>query len=93
MQQLNFCRKEILGKLSAYGVKDIRLRVGKVFRQKKEEPDPVEQMPQKVSDDDALFIDGLVASVSDEELKTSIRNAAENYLSEKNKKIRGQLSL
>lgn len=81
MQQLTFCRKEILGKLGAYGVREIRLRVGKVYRQKGDDPDAGEQMTRKVSDEDALFIDGLVAAVNDEELKTAIRNAAENFLS------------
>ncbi len=92
MQQLNFCRKEILGKLSAYGVREIRLRVGKVFRQKTEGPDAGEQLSGEVSDEDALFIDGLVSPVGDEELKAVIRRAAENFLSAKNKKIRGQMS-
>lgn len=86
MQQLNFCRKEIIGKLAVYGVREIRLRVGKVFRQKNEDPDAGEQIPRKVSDEDALFIDGLVAAVSDDELKTAIRRAAENFLSSKIKK-------
>lgn len=86
MQQLNFCRKEIIGKLAVYGVREIRLRVGKVSRQKNEDPDAAEQIPRKVSDEDALFIDGLVAAVSDDELKTAIRRAAENFLSSKIKK-------
>ncbi|MBA4372188.1 MAG: hypothetical protein C0402_04940 [Thermodesulfovibrio sp.] len=86
MQQLNFCRKEILGKLAAYGVREIRLRVGKVFRQRNEDPDTGRQVPRSVSNEDALFIDGLVAAVSDEELKTAIRNAAENFLSVRIKK-------
>ncbi|MGC2064523.1 MAG: DUF721 domain-containing protein [Thermodesulfovibrionales bacterium] len=86
MQQLNFCRKEILGKLSAYGVREIRLRVGKVFRQKNDDRDTGEQIPRKISDEDALFIDGLVAAVNDEELKTAIRRAAENFLCVKAKR-------
>lgn len=86
MQQLNFCRQEILGKLAKYGVKEIRLRVGKVFRQKSTDEEAGEQPLRKVSEEDAVFIDGLVAAVSDEELKTAIRKAAENFLSVKPKR-------
>lgn len=86
MQQLNFYRNDIVGKLTAYGVKKIRFRVGKVFRQKHDEQDAGELTLPSLSGEDTLFIEGLVAPVINEDLKAAIRNAAENFLSSRARK-------
>jgi len=80
MQQLHFCSREITAKLSSYGVKSVRLRVGKVFQRKCS--DNENNKPKgSLSADDARFIDDLVTSVNDEELRAAIKTAAEKFLS------------
>ncbi len=88
MQQLQFCRAEIMRKLAPYGVKKIRFRIGRVLRQKKQDPDNVTRDTGRLSPEDALFVEDLVAPVRDETLKTAIRTAAAKSLSSKSCKPR-----
>ncbi len=77
MQQLNFCRNEILCKLKKYGVRNLRLRVGKVSWKTKDLEDPGPLKIKELPAEEVTFLDGLVSGVGDNELKDAIRNAAE----------------
>jgi hypothetical protein len=78
VQQLNFYKKEITAKLSGYGVREIRFRIGKVSPLK-----PLEEhsrKPSELSSEDARFIDGIVDAIDDAELRNAVRRAAEKSL-------------
>lgn len=78
IQQLSYYKREILTKLSTYGVRDVRFRVGRITREK--------QLRQstaaitELSSEDALFISGLVSDIRDDELKKAVKGAAEKSM-------------
>jgi hypothetical protein len=78
VQQLNFYKKEITAKLSGHGVREIRFRIGKVSPLR-----PREENVRKLSElsaEDARFIEGLVDTIDDTELRNAVRGAAEKSL-------------
>jgi hypothetical protein len=86
IQQLNYYKREITTKLGAYGVREIRFRIGKVAI-----VTPCKEDGQKLSElstEDAGFIDRLAEKISDTELRNAVRGAAEKSLRVKNKKER-----
>lgn len=78
IQQLSFSRKEILQKLSAFGVREIRFRIGSLAR-KSQEPLQVKKAAL-LSAEDAAFLEELVSGMADEALQEAIRSAAEKHL-------------
>ena len=80
MQQLGFLKNEITGKLSPYGVKRLRFRVGRVSRKKESPADDMNSQGKKLSAGDSVFIQDLIANVGDDELKAAIKSAAEKSL-------------
>jgi len=71
LQELNFMKARMLGRLTAFGVSDIRFRLGAVRRGRKggrPEPPPP-------TDADRSLAEALVAPVRDEDLRESIRRA------------------
>jgi hypothetical protein len=77
MQQLGFCKNEILSKLKKYGVRDLRLRVGKVSTKTKDLKGPETSKIKELPAEEVTFLDQLVSAINDDELKGAIRNAAE----------------
>ena len=78
MQQCSYHKSEIIKKLSAYDVQDIRFRLGRI-PQKKQAISP----PRKTSEltpENRFFISELLSDVSDESLKESIKKALEKSL-------------
>jgi hypothetical protein len=78
MQQCSYYKSEIIKKLSAYDVQDIRFRLGRI-PQKKQAISP----PRKTSEltpENRFFISELLSDVSDESLKESIKKALEKSL-------------
>jgi Dna[CI] antecedent, DciA len=85
MQQLGFCKKEILKKLNAYGVKDVRFRIGRVFQ--KSGRDSSVCTPQELSPEENRFISDLGSGIEDEMLRESICRAMEkSFLKSKARK-------
>jgi hypothetical protein len=78
MQQLGFCKKEILMKLSGYGVRDLRFRIGRVSPTKHRE-DPCRKA-MELSSEDTLFISGIISGIGDETLRETIRKTIEKSL-------------
>lgn len=78
MQQLTFHKRQIVEKLRPYGVRDIRFRLGKVYRPTI--PSTVARQSAGLSTEDAAFVEALVSGVSDEVLKEAIRSAAEKSM-------------
>ena len=79
IHQLSYQKSLILKKLGAYGVKDVRFRVGKTSR--KERTTPVTRRGvAELSPEDSSFISGLASDISDAEIREAIKNAAEKSL-------------
>ncbi len=78
MQQLGFCKKEILKKLEAYGIKDLRFRIGRVSQ--KNSPESPNSAPVELSREEALFISELLSGVNDDMLRESIKKSIEKSL-------------
>ncbi len=74
VHQLTYHKSAILKKLGVYGVRDIRLRVGKISR--KAQPVSVVYDVPGLSPEDSSFISGLVSGIGDAELREAIKGAA-----------------
>lgn len=85
MQQLTFLKRDIVTKLSRYGVRDIRFRLGKIYREDFGKPE--EKPARHLSPDDRSFLDGLASEISDEDIRTAVKKAAEKSL-KKPRKLR-----
>jgi hypothetical protein len=78
MQQLGFCKKEILQKLSGYGVRDLRFRIGTVSTKNRQKGHTRKEV--QLSPDEILFISDAVSDVSDDLLRETIRKTIEKSL-------------
>jgi hypothetical protein len=78
MQQLVFYKKEILTKLSGYGVRDLRFRIGRVSTQNSKKEDP--RNAAELTPEEILFISEVVSGVDDEALRDMIRQTIEKSL-------------
>jgi predicted nucleic acid-binding Zn ribbon protein len=78
MQQLDFCKKEILKKLSGYGVRDLRFRIGRVSTKNHLKDHPRKEA--QLSPDETLFISNTVSGVGDDMLRETIRKTIEKSL-------------
>ena len=78
MQQCSFHKNEILKKLSAYDVQNIRFRLGRI-PQKKQRLSPPRKTPE-LTPENRFFISELLSDVTDESLKESIKKALEKSL-------------
>lgn len=78
MQQLTFHKRQITEKLRPYGVKNVRFRIGRIYRAKT--PGPAVREPAGLSTGDAAFVEALVSGVTDENLRQAIRSAAEKSM-------------
>lgn len=78
MQELNYYRDDIVKKLSGYGVKEVRFRLGKVSMK-------TEQRGQKseirgLTTEERSYINELVSPIDDHELKEKIKKAIEKSI-------------
>jgi hypothetical protein len=75
LQQTSFFKAGIIEKLCPFGVKDVRLRMGAVRRRQ------AGRTPRErpLSEADSSFIEDLLRSVRDEDLKESIRRALRKW--------------
>ncbi len=81
MQQFSFHKSEIIKKLSAYGVQDIRFRLGRI-PQRKQKISPGGKAPE-LTPENVFFITELLSDISDENLKVTIKKAVEKSLTSK----------
>lgn len=78
MQQLTYYKKEIIRKLSSYAITEVRFRLGKITKKKQKQE---AQKPMRtLSSEEVSFAASVVADITNEELKDSIRKAIEKSL-------------
>jgi hypothetical protein len=78
LHEISYHRAGIIVKLRSLGVKDIRLRLGRVGKAPRAVPSsPEKRLPEK----DSPFVDEVVSGIKDPELRASIRGALEKWAS------------
>jgi hypothetical protein len=81
--QLKFFKADMIQKLQAYNVKEIRFRQGRVFHGKGQEAegktDP-RQKDKEIPDSDLQWIDQTVSAITDADLKEDIKKTIEKAL-------------
>lgn len=86
LQQLSFLKQEIIGKLTAYGVANVRFRLGKATAAppRKAPGSQGAKTPDVPIDKDTLqYIIETVSEIHDDELRESIRKSMEKTFSKK----------
>jgi len=81
MQQFSFHKSEIISKLSAYEVQNIRFRLGRI-PQRKQKISTGRKAPE-LTRENMFFITELLSDISDENLKETIKKAVEKSLTSK----------
>ena len=81
MQQFSFHKSEMLKKLSAYGVQDIRFRLGRI-PQRRQKTSLGRNAPE-LTRENVFFITELLSDISDENLKETIKKAVSKSLTSK----------
>jgi hypothetical protein len=86
LQQMNFLRTDLLGKLSPFGVTEIRLRLGKV-RKKRAAPKDTKEFPSR---EDLSYIEDTVSRIQDSALRHSIRHAMKQWAIRQDKVVHNE---
>ena len=89
IQQLNYYRKDIISRLSRYGVREVKFLLGRVPRPRQLHED-VQPLPP-LSPDEEKFVEGLEEAAGDRELGSAVRAAAERSIRAKKKSGRRPL--
>jgi len=86
LQELNYFKKDIIEKLTPYGINDIRFKLGKVS--KKTESGVCDQgyIIKTLTPEEVSYIEKTVCQVMDEELKGTVRRAIEKSISSRQTK-------
>lgn len=79
MQQLSFYKDKIADKLQGFGVKAVRLRLGKVIPWEKEKGEKI-LLHKSITADDRSYIEKTVSPIRDEELREGIKKAIEKSI-------------
>lgn len=78
MQQFSFHKSDIVRKLSPYGVREVRFRLGRVPQRDQEIP-PCRNA-RELTRENSAFLMEILSQINDEALKDTIRKAAEKSL-------------
>ncbi len=89
LQELKFCKQEILGKLTPFGVRSIRFRLGKVPTNKSREALRPSK-PKNLTETERAFIADMVAEVGDEDLKTTVSTTISKAIASGKTKIKDE---
>ncbi|MGD1076082.1 MAG: DUF721 domain-containing protein [Thermodesulfovibrionales bacterium] len=86
LQQISFYTDDIVKKLRPFGVKEVRLRLGKIRARKKTlTPESAEIQYVSLDSDTLHYIEDLVSGINDRELRECITQAMEKSFSRRTK--------
>jgi hypothetical protein len=77
LQELNFYKKNIIDRLSSYGIREIRFRLGRILKRTKYRVKCQEARVTNLSTKELSYIENAVSQINDEELSKTIRRAIE----------------
>ncbi len=86
LQELNFYKEDIIKKLSAYGVKAVRFRLGRVS--KKSEVRSQKSEVRKPTHEELSYIENTVSKIGDEALRETFRRTIEKAITSNRGKVR-----
>lgn len=81
LQELNYFKRDIVGKLSLYGVKDVRFKLGKVLMKDGAETRNEGTGSKTFTPEELLYIEKTLSHIADKELRGTIRKAIEKSIS------------
>jgi hypothetical protein len=88
LQELNFYREDIIKKMSSYGVKTVRFRLGRISRNK---PSALSSQHlaavKQLTNDERAFVRDIVSKIGDELLRGTVKTALEKSISSGKTKI------
>lgn len=87
LQELNFCKQEILGKLTPFGVRSIRFRLGRIPTNKRRGALRTSK-PKNLTETEQSFIRETTAEISDDALKKTVTIAMEKAIASGKTNIR-----
>jgi hypothetical protein len=81
LQELQYYKKDILKKMSLYGVKSIQLKIGRVSNKRTTKNKSRESKDKTLTTEEISFMDTTVSQINDEELKKAVFRAMKKSLS------------
>ena len=81
LQELNYFKKDIIGKLSPYGVTDVRFKLGKVSIKTGSEVRDQGFGAKTFTPEELSYIEKTISHIADEELRRTVRRAIEKSIS------------
>jgi hypothetical protein len=88
LQELNYFKKDIIEKLSPYGVKEVRFKLGQVSKRTGTEVCNQSFRLNTLAPEEVSYIEKTVSQIIDEELRGTVRRTIEKAIS--SKKIKKQ---
>lgn len=77
LQQLTYCKRDVVNKLGPFGVREVRFRIGRIYRRERQG----EAIPATtLSAEDRRFIEELIEGVADDAIRAAVKAAAERSL-------------
>lgn len=87
LQELNFYKEDIIKKMSSYGIKAVRFRLGRVSRNKPSALSSQRSAVKQLSNEEHAFVRDAVSKIGDTLLKGTVRTAIEKSISSGKTKI------
>ena len=81
LQELQYYKKDILKKMSLYGVKSIRFKIGRVSNKRTTKNKNQKFKEKTLTTEEKSFMDSTVSQINDEELKKTVFRAIKKSLS------------
>ena len=87
LQELNFYREDIIKKMSSYGVKTVRFRLGRVSTNKQSAVSSQQSAVRQLTNEERAFVRDIVSKIGDDLLKGTVKTAIEKSISSGKTKI------
>lgn len=88
LQELNYFKKDIIEKLSPYGIRDVRLKLGRVSKRKESEGSGKWIKIKTLTPEELSYIDKTVSQIDDEELREAVVRTMEKAIISNRTKVR-----
>lgn len=85
LQELNFYKEDIIKKMSSYGIKAVRFRLGRVST--KSEVKSQKSKVRRLTYEELSYVEGTVSKINDEALKMVVKMAMEKAITSGKTKI------
>lgn len=88
LQELNYFKKDVIEKLSPYGVREVRLRLGRVSRIIKSGVQSQKSRIEPLTTEEISYIEKTVSQIGDKELRETVRRIVEKAIILNKTKVR-----